>query len=190
MTLLQALTQNTQDLKKEYIEQTKKWAGNHFDFIVDKLSWNEVKWCEYFRLTPRLANYRGTEEIVYDPKRKLEHMQFWTMPENFYNTRQAREKDRMQSEARSAERKGKDQYIAEAVVRAERHYKDSLDKLVDRLAKKGVSDQNAKGDLSIKKAKVGINLEMFITVGDITAKAWTIVASGAVQRPHYRYLVK
>lgn len=85
MTLLQALTQNTQDLKAEYIEQTKKWANDHFDFIVDKLSWNEVKWCKYFGLTPGLANYRGAEEIVYDPKRKLEHMQFWTMPKNFYN---------------------------------------------------------------------------------------------------------
>lgn len=190
MTLLQALTQNTQDLKKEYLEQTKKWADANFDSEIKVLKWNEVQWCKYFRLTPRLANDHSNPPVVYDPKLKIEEGKFWSLPIGFYNTRDSRKMDNMKNVARYMERKGKDQYIKDEIRKAELHYKISLDKLVDRLAKKGVTDQNAKGDLSIKKARVGINLEMFISVGDITAKAWTIVASGAVQRPHFRYLVK
>lgn len=49
MTLLETLTQNTQDLKKEYLEQTEKWAGEEFDRLIQVLKWNEVRWCKYPR---------------------------------------------------------------------------------------------------------------------------------------------
>lgn len=177
MTLLETLTQNTQDLKKEYLEQTEKWASEEFDRLIQVLKWNEARWCKYFNLTPRKAN-EGTS------------MEFLAMPSNFYNTKDARKMDSMKTQAARMKRMGKDEFIKKQKMLAELHYQDSLLKLVDRLAKKGVSDKNVKGDLSIKKARIGINIELFISIGDITAKAWTIVASGPIQRPHYRYLVK
>jgi len=186
-TLFQALEENTQDLKAEYISNTKIWAKDRFESLIKKLTWNEVRWCQYFGLTPRLSNYHGTEVIAYDPNRKLTGMQFWSFPNNFYNTRDARTLDSLKNEARSAKRVGEDAFIQKEIDKAERHYKHSLEKLVDRLKKKGVPET---GKIEIIKAKVGINLEMMVKFETVRVKAWTIVAEGAVQRPHYRYLVK
>lgn len=188
-TLLEALTENTQDLKAEYISNTKIWATDRFNSLLEKLSWNEVQWCEYFGLTPRLCNYHGTEVIPYDPNRKLTGMQFWSLPSNFYNSRDARRQDSMKNEARQAKRLGLGDFVLMNVVKAEAHYDDSLRKLVDRLKKKGVPETFGE-KVKIIKARVGINLEIVIKFEAIQVKAWTIVAEGIVQRPHYRYLVK
>ena len=37
---------------------------------------------------------------------------------------------------------------------------------------------------------IGVNIESIITDGTKTVRAWTIVAEGEIQRPHYRYLIK
>lgn len=176
MTLLETLTQNTQDLKKEYLEQTEKWAGEEFDRLIQVLKWNEVRWCKYFGLTPRKCN-EGTG------------MAFLGMPDNFYNTRNARKMDSMKTKANRLHKMGKDEFINQQRQAAELHYQDSLLKLVGRLVKKGIPDKNVNG-LSMKKSRIGINIELVISIGGISVRAWTIVASGPIQRPHYRYLVK
>jgi hypothetical protein len=51
---------------------------------------------------------------------------------------------------------------------------------------KGIDINNMK----VVSGYVGVNVEMTISDGDKYVKAWTIVAEGTVQRPHYRYLVK
>jgi hypothetical protein len=35
-----------------------------------------------------------------------------------------------------------------------------------------------------------VNIDMTLTDGEKTVKAFTIIAEGQIQRPHYRYLVK
>lgn len=139
-TLIETLTENTQDLKAEYLANTKTWATNRFESLSQQLSWNEVKWCEYFGLSPRLANYHGKDIIAYDPNYKLTGMQFWALPKNFYNTKQSREMDSMLNRARQAKRLGLEDFILMNVVKAEAHYDESLLKLADRLKKKGVPE--------------------------------------------------
>jgi hypothetical protein len=58
--------------------------------------------------------------------------------------------------------------------------------LVDRIDKKNL-DLNK---LSIQSKSIGININMILTDGIKTIKAYTVIAEGCVQRPHYRYLVK
>jgi hypothetical protein len=43
---------------------------------------------------------------------------------------------------------------------------------------------------TVNSARVGVNFECIIKTVDITVKAWTIIAEGPINRPHYRYLIK
>lgn len=188
-TLKEVLEAQTQDLKQEYLTKTKEWADSQFRYLMKVSSWTEVAWCKYFGLTPELANARSITPVIYDASRKLEGMQFWSMPSGFYNTKNARKKSSMQTEVRLAKEKGIEKYIERELDRARKHYLNSLLKLSDRLVKKGIGETRGE-ELVVKKARIGVNLEMLISVDSIQVKAWTIVAEGMIQRPHYRYLVK
>lgn len=87
----------------------------------------------------------------------------------------------------SALQAGVDKFIAKEVASGEQHYNSSLLKLVFRLNKKGVDDTT---EVTITRGWVGVNLEIVIAHGDKITRAFTIRAEGAIQRPHYRYLVK
>jgi len=82
---------------------------------------------------------------------------------------------------------GKESWLYKAKEAATRHYFNSITKLVDRLTQKGIGI-----NFDIRASRLGVNFDMLITDNDSgkTVKAWTIVASGPIQKPHYRYLVK
>jgi hypothetical protein len=44
--------------------------------------------------------------------------------------------------------------------------------------------------MKIISGTVGVNINITLTDGDKTVRAYTIVAEGEIQKPHYRYLVK
>jgi hypothetical protein len=69
---------------------------------------------------------------------------------------------------------------------AELHYEKSLHKLISRVESKGLNVDNIK----IESNSIDVNINLILTDGEKTVKAWTIVAEGPIQRPHYRYLVK
>lgn len=177
-TLKQALENNTQDLRAEYLNQVEEWANERYDVVIKPATWDAKKWCKYFNLEPRLCNPGTSTE-------------FWGMPREFYNSRNSRTQDTMKRKATSALRLGKEGFVKEELQRAENHYQSSLEKLVYRLVQKGIAE-NRGHDIKIHKARVGVNLEMLISVDDIKVKAWTIIAAENSQykRPHYRYLVK
>jgi len=78
------------------------------------------------------------------------------------------------------------EFIDNMVKNAEVHYNQSIQKLAIRIEKKGLNIDK----LEVKTAHVGVNIETTLTDGEKTVRAFTIVASGIVQRPHYRYLIK
>lgn len=80
---------------------------------------------------------------------------------------------------------GLDSLIQSELRNAENHYNSSIIKLANRLVKKGVTE-----NFTIISGKVQQNFEMVITSENKTIRAYTIIASGEIQRPHYRYLVK
>jgi len=79
-----------------------------------------------------------------------------------------------------------EQHIEEMVKRASEHYTESLLKLADRVSKKGLNYET----LKVKTSHIGVNIEIILTDGIKTVKAFTIIAGGSIQRPHYRYLIK
>jgi hypothetical protein len=176
MKLLQALTKETQPLKVVYLQKTEQWAKANFAEAVKIAAWKAIDWCKYFNLTPETAN-------AHMP---VSH-QFPSMPTGFYNSRDARRKRNMEREANSIKRLGLEGYTAKQLERAEQHYACSLEKLVARLMTKGVDERKK---VKIVSGWIGVNFEVVITVGEVCVKAWTIIASGPIQQPHYRYLIK
>jgi hypothetical protein len=77
-------------------------------------------------------------------------------------------------------------HIAKALKTSAQHYEASLAKLAARIEAKGLNQEA----LEVLTASVGINIEITLTDGKQTVRAFTIVAEGQVNRPHYRYLIK
>ena len=83
--------------------------------------------------------------------------------------------------------KGKvETHIEKAVKAATMHYEESIEKLAARIEKKGLDQSSIK----IETTHLGVNIETVLTDGKKTVRAFTIIAQGEIQRPHYRYLVK
>ncbi len=79
-----------------------------------------------------------------------------------------------------------EQHIEKMVQNAIEHYKLSIEKLALRIEKKGLNQSN----LKIVTSHIGVNIETTLTDGLKTVRAFTIIAEGMIQKPHYRYLVK
>lgn len=79
-----------------------------------------------------------------------------------------------------------EEHIVKSVKNAEIHYEQSIQKLALRVEKKGLDIEKLKTTTS----HIGVNIETTLTDGNKVVRACTIIAEGAVQRPHYRYLIK
>lgn len=175
MKLFDLLVQNTQDLYNEYIKRTEEFAISYFNQMAERNRWNEKQWADFLGVGVRVAN-----------KGKL--TEFITFEEGFYNTKKSRVYRSKRNECSVVSKRGLQAQIDYELNKAEIHYQDSIKKLNDRLIKKGVPEGSE--NVIISNARVGVNLEITIQFNDIKVRAWTVVASGPVQRPHYRYLVK
>lgn len=79
-----------------------------------------------------------------------------------------------------------DMHIEANARQAEKHYNNSIEKLAFRIEKKNLELNK----LELKTTYLDPNIATTITDGKQTISAYTIIASGAVQKPHYRYLIK
>jgi len=173
MELIEILRNETQLLRTNYLESTKKWAENSYNYAVTRSKWSEQTWCEYFGLTPEVRN-PGTS------------IEFYSFPKGFHNTANSKTYRKMINEISSLIRMGFDKFLEKEIKKAENHYENSLQKLTNRIQLKGLDVEKMK----ITSGNVGVNIDITLTDGNKTVKAYTIIAEGSIQRPHYRYLVK
>jgi hypothetical protein len=152
--LINTLTEQTQQLRAEFIAKTMTWAANDFDALT--------KWADEYS-----AGKHGFGEAS---------KKYYRLPDCVMNHKNYTHhgKNPMQ------------RYVDQAVKNAEAHYVSSIAKLAERISAKGLNESS----LKIETAYVGVNIETTLTDGVKTVKAWTIIASGEVQKPHYRYLIK
>ena len=181
MTHLQTLlTQATQELHDQYIKQTELWAIDEFNRQTEIPKRTVKQWCEEFGIEPQIITKDS------GPRYRLYKIGSAIFPDNFYNTKAAATMDRLQRNAERIVRKGLQAFINDSLSKAEFHYKLSIEKLADRIMKKGLKIDSIK----ITSGRLNLNFEVTLTDGEKTVRAWTIIASGEIQRPHYRYLVK
>lgn len=167
--LYNKLLLETEPLKEIFIKKTVEWANNNYGRMAKMSYWTQRDWCEYFGLTPQI-----NKNNVY------------LFPNGFYNTKDSKTHSRMCGEIRRILSKGLDEYVKSEVTKAEQHYENSILKLTDRLLKKGLDIDK----IEILTSSVGVNIDTTLTDGNKTVRAYTIVAEGEIQRPHYRYLIK
>lgn len=171
--LVKVLLAETKILKDEYLEKIGEWAKQDFERYVEMASYKEVEWCKHLGLEPQLVNVGTPSE-------------FLSFPKGFWNTKESRTYDNLKNKAYRIKRMGSDAYVEKCLKDGESHYESSINKLANRIVKKGLNESK----LVVETARVGVNIETILTDGEKSVKAWTIIASGAVQKPHYRYLVK
>lgn len=170
--LVALLTEQTQDLRREYVARTKEWAAGEYDRII--------KWL------PGALALRERVEAEYSPLRGAERSRYsHEQLGRPYNSKEWYQHERRINAARDVERRGKAAFIKRAGEEAEAHYAASIEKLAARVEAKGL-DQ---GRLSVKTAKVERNIETVLTDGVQTVYARTILAWGPIVRPHYRYII-
>lgn len=171
--LIEILKKETETLKVQYLKMTEEWALNFYKVCEERKTWNEAKWCEFYGLTPEMKNPNTS-------------MQWLGFPKGFYNSRQARVFDRDKNSIRQVTGLGVEKYTQKEIKLAQLHYENSILKLADRIEKKNLNQDN----LSVVTSHIGVNINTTLTDGVKSVKAFTIIASGAIQRPHYRYLIK
>lgn len=81
-----------------------------------------------------------------------------------------------------------EKFIEKSLIEAEKHYKASIQKLAFRIESKGLNFDKLEV-LRNPSIRVG-DLQISITDGFKTVRAYTVLAWGEIQRPHYRYLIK
>lgn len=79
-----------------------------------------------------------------------------------------------------------EQFKQEQLRLASENFDSKLSKLAFRIMKKNLN----KSELKIESSYLDPNFACTITDGSKTVTAFTIIASGCVQAPHYRYLIK
>lgn len=172
-TLIDILKEETKTLKVQYLEMTEKWALNYYKICEERKKWKELDWCKFYGITPVMINPGS-------------HMQFLSFPRGFHSTKQARVFKRDKDNIRQIISLGLEKYLQKEIRYAELHYENSIKKLATRIEKKGL-DQSK---LNVITSHIGVNINTTLTDGVKTVRAFTIVASGEIQQPHYRYLVK
>lgn len=180
--LVEKLFAETQSLREQYLEKIQEWASGEFERLMEKADWTPKEWCEVVGVTPEFKEYSEYEKLKF---RKTEGGR-WSFPRGFYNTRSSLIVQRMQNEVQAALHIGREGFIQKAVENGEKHYKMSIHKLAFRIEKKNLNQET----LTMKTSHIGVNIETIISDGEKSVRAFTIIASGPVQRPHYRYLIK
>lgn len=171
--LLNILYKETESLRLQFISKTEEYAKKYYDICIVRSKWFEVEWCVYFGINPRRVNVATPGE-------------FLSYPDGFYGTKNYKTQKRLQSDIHRILNLGLDRYITKEIQNAENHYKSSIDKLADRILKKDLDISK----LQVLTSHIGININTMLTDGNKTVNAYTIIAEGEIQQPHYRYLVK
>jgi len=79
-----------------------------------------------------------------------------------------------------------DTWVEIQVNAAKKHYENSIVKLAQRIEKKDLNQDK----LELSTSYIDLNICTTITDGEKKVRAYTIIACGDIQKPHYRYLIK
>lgn len=169
--LVKVLKEQTADLKTKFIEKTIEFAKSKFDWAqrTVKMTKEEL-----------VAKY-GERDLKYPYSAYVDGV--YTKITKDLSEGGTKALD----EARLISSYGLKVYTEGEVKNAEKHYEDSIENLALRLNQKGIKDDTK---MEIETATIGANITTTIKHEGTITKAWTIIAEGVVQRPHYRYLIK
>jgi hypothetical protein len=163
--LIQALRNETKTIKNSYMAQISIWAKQEFE--------KAIKINEHYLSQKKYYINSGINELFGGVKEEP--------TVEFYQA-----KNFLLDKGYSIIKTGLQKFVEKQVKQAGEHYESSILKLSAKIEKKGLNFEK----LEVKSGMVGVNFETTLTDGKKIVKAFTIVASGDIQKPHYRYLIK
>ena len=191
MNLVKKLTSETRELKTAYLNDITKWAITEFSKLEKLSKLNEFELGATLGFDSHIVTENICPEIHPNGVRRFKDINGYDYEGNFiaisfWQHKESKQLKKLQSEIRKAMKATKKGFIKNEVVAATVHYNNSIKKLAQRVTKKGLELNNMK----MKTSFLDPNINTQITDGTKTVNAYTIIASGPVQKPHYRYLVK
>lgn len=174
-SLIPQLRKKTTELFDIFVYKRKLYAEKYYKYCEELSKLNDAEMREKFGEVKVIYNFYFTAFVDGKSIRTNERMELSEYGKKEINN------------ARNTVRKNLEEYIASEEKAAKEHYEKSLIKLADRLNKKGVTVAK---ELEIVSGFLGQNFEITIKHDEGVVRAWTIIAEGPVQRPHYRFLVK
>lgn len=179
--LIGILRRETESLRVQYLAFMKEWADKEFARMIEEIEPFQV--CHH----AKEAIYVAVPYNHFDSKYPAKE---WEIARRQYSSGESQKArrsllNRLEKFARLVHA-GKDAFIVKMEKLAEDHYEDSILKLAARIQAKELNESA----LQVKTAHIAQNIETVLTDGVQTVKAFTIIASGEVQKPHYRYLIK
>lgn len=187
--LIEALTEQTSELKALYLEKTEAWAKADFIKIENASKWEIEKWYSQFGIETRSqlihnGTYVNDHQLPYMSDEQKAKMTTVQVPVKY--GKEYRKAINAQYQAKRIASNGSEAFIAMEIKFATMHYEGSIAKLASRIAEKEL-DQDK---LTLSSSRIAMNFETTITDGNKKVKAFTILACGEINKPHYRYLVK
>lgn len=165
LILVNALRKETESIKNSYVAQISDWARQEFEKAM-KINENYLSLKKYYLNSDLNELFGGVKE---EPTVE------------FYQA-----KNYLLDKGYSIIKTGLQKFVEKQVKEAIEHYESSILKLSAKIEKKGLNIEK----LEVKSGMVGVNFETTLTDGEKIVRAFTIVASGDIQKPHYRYLIK
>lgn len=163
--LYKGLKRETKTFKKTYLERIKNYIVEHFNHIINThKDFDNKKWLEVYGRNFNAERY--FYRVITDKGKKL-RKQF----DDFIKINETKTKY--------------NKYIKEEVKKYSDDFDNKLIKLASRLEGKGFNTK-----IKVTSEHVGVNFNCWVTDGTNSAHAYTIIAEGPIQRPHYRYLIK
>jgi len=174
-SIIDLLKVELEPLRIMYLEKTKEWAKVDFARVSEMASLTE------YELHQKYGKELGTEGSAGMIRKQRIAKGMHTL----YVEYEVR--DRWYT-SKEVVKRGLEEYLERARKNAETHYQSSIVKLAGRIDKKKLNIDKMKA--ITKYSKVDVNISTILSDGEKSVRAWTIIASGEIQRPHYRYLVK
>ena len=165
--ILGLLMTETHELKLQLLDRTESWAKQSFTHVQNNL--------------PSVIEQKKAAYAAYNDA-LVAKLPTWNLQKAYYSL--VKKVETMNKIVSG----GVDKYVVDQLKCADAHYQSSLSKLAMRITQKGMDMTNFK----LVSGYVGMNLEMKMSDGVKSVKAWTIWAAeeSELVSPHYRYLVK
>jgi len=162
-SLTQIIKSETSEMFAKYLIMKAEWAGQYYD---KQIQWDTKSIREAFGKKTEIKRFNGEIEVHYS---------------------QTKESMNFENKIYAMKSKGRESFIEKEIKLAKLNYEDATEKLALRIHKKGINIENMK--VNSVRFKEG-DLQTIFTDGVNYVKAFTILAWGNVNAPHYRYLVK
>jgi hypothetical protein len=168
--LIKKLTEETIEFKVSLMSRTKDWAEAQYERNIErKNQYYKMKLRETVEQFP--SSFSGQKEgvdyfVVSKEVYNREQKFYWNSPSWYFD---------------------RDEFVKRTLILAEKKYETGIEKLAGRIVKKGLNADCLK---KVSGVYLDPNLNIEISDGQKSVRAWTIIAGGPVQKPHYRYLVK